>query len=782
MTFDEKFIDRNIAELCEIFDCTRGANINIARITPDLIDGLKPVQRRALYIMYLKDQGKNFRKVATIAGEAFGRVHPHAPKSLEDAIVGMEQEWHNSIPLIEGGGNYGGPSGDPAGASRYITARLSKYAHACFFEDWKDAVVDMTMGYDEETKEPLYLPAKYPNVLLNGCLGIGYGMASNLPCFNFREVVEATITLMMDEHAHIVLIPDSPTGADIIETDFAKLCEKGNGVYSMRCTYDIDDTNNTITITSLPYQITVNSIREKIADIKEKGGLAELINMNDMTGKSVDLQLVIRDDVNPYKFMKKLIKEIAGLEKSYPVNVTVTNDYETFDFSIKQLLLEWIRYRREQKRVVVSHKRTTLLAEQRTNDVKIFLMNKNNLDDTIKIFRSGRNRTDIEKKLIEKYRNSEIRMDSLQARVLSNLRMHELSIDSYEACLKRRDELEIELADVEKTLNEENGIDKLIIAELRDGIKRFGTNRKSNVIPYKISVHSEVEGACILQLSSDGNILRTVCTNAEEEPIPTDSNGFAVYVDNDASFIIIDEFGYHSYVKVKEIPVDTEVPLNRFMKKSLEGKIIAMLPVEIDSDLCCTLISKDGMLKKIRISEMGPSKKPCITLNKDDRIIRGLVTRARSAKDILVYTRDGMGQRLDPNLIRITSPTAKGGNGFKLSGDDEIIGCYTINPTENQYLFYMTSKGKARLNLIDYLPTRDSKHDSMVRLISLNDRDKLITVAGCNKFDKAQIFFDDGTNEIVEISKIEEGTMSSEPKKITSKNAVTTKVVKVKII
>ena len=1139
MIFDEKFIDHNIAELCENYDKIRGANVNIARISPDLIDGLKPVQRRALYVMYLKDKGRTFRKLATIAGEVFGRVHPHAPTAVESALVGLEQEWHNSIPLIDGEGNFGSChdvetqvltqagwkyfkditmndelasvnpedgtmifekptnitkyhytgnlirglhksldfavtpnhkmviskynkrkrefesynfidacelpnysglinkfyhkgnknelpiilraevivngnvlpeveipmdiwvqflgiyladgymtiedpndypykkihlcavtkdrkkkyyseilkgmginkewsesvkgfdifnkriweklesyglfgkksyekfipdfifkldysyiekflyafymgdgsrsgwhgstsywtssetmahqlqilslmsgkfctfyrrkprtvnlsdgrtiqsirdqfevyawsnknqsidkskhiseipydgmvycaevptyhtlitkrnerillsgncAGDPSGASRYIKARLSDYAYACFFEDWKDAVVDMVMAYDEETKEPLFLPAKYPNVLLNGCLGIGFGLASNVPPYNFREVVEACIQLMVDPDANIVLIPDSPTGADIIETDFAKLSDRGNGTYSMRCTYEVDDKLNQITITSLPYQITVNTIREKIADIKERGAMSELIAMNDMSGKAVDLRLIIRDDVNPYKFMKKLIKEVGGLEKSYPVNITVTNDYEMFDLSVKQLLVEWIKYRREQKRVVISHKRTTLLAEQRTNDVKIFLMNKSNLEDTIKIFRSSRNRLEIEQRLIETYKHSEIRMDSLQAKVLSNLRMHELSIDSYEACIKRRSELEKELEEVSKILDQENGIDKIIIAELRDGIKRFGSPRRSNVIPYKITVGSDIEGACTVQLSSDGIVLRREATNVYEEPIPADTNGFAVRVDNDAAFIIIDDNGFYSYVKVREIPLDTEVPINRFMKVNLNGNIIAMLPVDINSDLCCTLISKNGQLKKIRISDMTSSKKPCMMLDKDDKIIRGLVTKARSIKDILVYTKDGMGQRVDPNHLRITSPSAKGGNGFKLKGDDEIVGCYTINPEENQYLFYMTMKGKARLNLIDYLPTRDSKHDSMVRLISLNDRDRLVSVIGCNKLDKVQVFFDDGDNETIDINSIEEGTMSSEPKKVTSKNAVSTNVLKVRLL
>ena len=589
--------------------------------------------------------------------------------------------------------------------------------------------------------------------------------------------------LIADPNANIVLIPDSPTGASIIEGDFYKLTNSCNSRYSQRCTYEIDAENNVIRITSLPYLITVNDIRQKIADIKDKGGLSELIDMNDMTGVNVDLQLVIRDDVNPYKFMKKLIKSVSGLEKDYPVNIVVTNDYETFDYSIKDLLLRWIGWRREQKRVAINHRRTTLLAEQRTNDVKIFMLDKKNMNDVKEIYRTGRNRSEIEKRLVEKYHDSEIRMDSLQARTLSNLRMVDLSIEAYESYLKRRDEIAKELNEVEDTLKDDNGIDKIIIGELRDGAKRFGAPRKSNVIPYKISLGTEVAGVCILQLSSDGMITRRTATNVDEEPVPHDSNGFAVRVDNDSSFILIDNTGHHSFIKVKDLPIDVEVPVNRYSKQNLNGNIIAMLPVDIENDdMCCTLISKKGQLKKIRISEIGPSKKACIALSDGDTLVRGIITKSKSSKDILIYTKNGMGQRFDPNSVRITSINAKGGNGFKLKDDDEILGCYAISPEENRYILYMTTKGKARLNLIEYLPMRDSKHDAMVKLISLNDRDKLISVTGCNKFDKLQIFFDDGTDEVIEINTLPESTMSSDPKKVTSKNAVTTNIVKTKLI
>ena len=949
--WEEKFIDKNIAELAKSYDMIRGANINIARITPEITDGLKPVQRRSLYIMYMENKGKTKRKLASISGDTFGKIHPHSTTSIDDTIVGMEQPWHNNIPLVTGYGNWGtchsfdtevltkhgwklfknvtkydqlgsidpetrslifehptklisyhyegkiivgnhrsvdfmvtpdhnmliseyhpktktfsefkfvsadklplyfklmtnyrlgdklidiyskeilsddnkseiifsrtsvihkefyndmvycatmptyhtlitrrngkilisgNCNGDDAGASRYIQATLSEYSSACFFDDWKDAVVDMVVGADEKTKEPVYLPAKYPNVLINGCLGIGYGLSSNIPPFNFKEVVEACITLMHDPTANIVLIPDSPTGASIVEGNFISFADGTSGSYRMRCTYNIDAENNIITITSVPYLISLNNIRVKIADVKNKGGLPELVDMNDLTDTSIKLQLIIRDDVNPYKFMKKLIKEIAGLEKTYPVTLTITNNYETFDYSIKEILLRWIQYRREQKRLVVNNHRTNLIAEQRTNDVKIFILSGNNIEIVHKIFKNGRNRSDIERKLIDQYKDSEIHMDSIMARTLSDLRMVDLSIEAYESYLKRRDEIRKELLEVEEILSDEDGIDKLIVAELRDGAKRFGTPRKSNVVPYKISDGTEIAGVCILQLSSDGIITRKIATNVDEEPIPIDSNGFAVMVDNDSSFILIDETAHHSFIKVRDLPVDIEVPANRYSKQILTGNIIAMLPVNIeDTSKCCTLISKNGQLKRIRISDIGPSKKPVISLASGDKLVKGIVTKLKTTKDILVFTKNGMGQRFDPNIVKITSPLPKGSNGFKLKDDDEIIGCYAINPEENQYVFYMTAKGKARLNLLEYLSQRDSKHDAMLNLISLNERDKLVAVVGCNKFDKIQVFFDDCSDEIIEIEHIPESTMSSDPKKVTSKNAVTTNVVKIKVL
>ena len=774
----EKFIDKNIAELCTLYSATHGYSINLKRVVPDFIDGLKPVARRSLYIMFLKDQGKVFRKLASISGDITGRVHPHGGVSCEDCIVGMSRWWANTLPLIDGYGNWGNARGDEAAAPRYILAKLSDYAYDCFFSDWKEAAVDMVMAYDGETKEPLYLPAKYPNVLVNGTLGIGYAQSSMIPCFNFKEVIQATIKLIKNEDSHILLIPDSPTGCHIIEGDFQKICDRGIGTYSMRCTYEIDDEHNEIKITSLPYQVTMDTVTEKIADVKEKNGFPELMTMHDYSGTEIDLRLKIRDDVNPYKFLKKLIESVGGLERTYPVNITVTNDYKSYDFSVKGLLLEWINYRREQVRVVVTNKRTGLLAEQRTNDVKIFLLTKDNLTTTIQIFKNSRNRVEIEKNLIAKYHDSEIRMDSLQAKTLSEMKMYELSIESYEKCLARREELYKELKEVEDILNTDNGIDNLIISQLQEGVKKYGIPRKSSVVPKKISISTEVPGNCILQLSSDGIILRKSCSNLDEDPIPSDTNGFATVVDNDNAFVVVDENGKYAFVKVKELPVDQEVPLNRFIRHNL-GNIVGLLPYDIDSTQCCVLISANGIIKRIRIADIKPSKRPCIELLDKDKLIRAIVVNNNTKKDILIYTDKGMGQRFDPNAIKVTSINAKGGEGFRLV-DDSIVGCYLINP-DNEFLLYVTKKAKVRLNETKFLPQRVKKQDEMVNLIPIPDRDKLLSVIGVNKKDKVIVYYNDSETEKIEVKNLPVSTMSMAPNKVTKKNTVSSYLVKAKL-
>ena len=308
-----------------------------------------------------------------------------------------------------------------------------------------------------------------------------------------------------------------------------------------------------------------------------------------------------------------------------------------------------------------------------------------------------------------------------------------------------------ELKEVEDILNSDNGVDELIISQLNEGIKKFGVPRKSSIVPRKISINTEVPGNCILQLSSDGMITRRTCSNIDTDPIPTDSNGFATMVGNDNAFVVVDSNAHYAFVRVKELPVDQEVPLNRFIKHNL-GNIVGLLPYDIDSTQCCVLISANGIIKRSRIADFKPSKKPCIELLGDDKLIRAIVVNNNTKKDILIYTDNGMGQRFDPNAIRVTSINARGGEGFKLR-NDSIVGCYLINP-DNEFLLYVTKKAKVRLNETKFLPQRVKKQDEMVNLIPIPDRDKLLSVIGVNKKDKVTLYFNDSEIENINIKDI----------------------------
>lgn len=779
----ERVIKKNIALLCEEYDKVFGTNKNYRTSPSAISDGLKLVNRRLLYMMFLR-QGKSALKVETIDGAVIGALHSHGPTAVYNALINIAQPWKNNIPLIHVPDNVGTISGDPAGAARYISARISDYAWDCFFADWKYSIVDMTMGYDEKTKESVYLPAKYPNVLINGILGIGYGDNSNIPPFNFTEVVTATIKLMKNPEANVMLIPDSPTGCDIVESNFKKIFERGIGVYKMRCTYEIDAKNNIIRITSLPYQVNLsnskdsNGIIERIADIKEAGGLSELIGMADNTTKSIDLSLHIRKDVNPYKFMKKLIETIAGLQRDYCVNITVVDDYRSQDYSVRGILLEWIKYRREQKHIVLNNKLSILIADIRINDIMIFILSGNNIENTIKLFRSSKNKAEIERRLVEEYSNTEIHMDSLQAKTLSELRMYELSTETRDACIEKRETLKKELEELEEILNDPNGADKIIIEELQEGIKLYGSKRRSRIVPNKIDVTIQVDGSCYLYLSADGNIQRVEVTNEDADPVPLELNSFAVKVENDSAFIVIDEKGNYSLIKASDIPLDNEVPISRFTK-NISDKIAALVPYDIDSPACCTLISKYGSIKKFRVSELRPSKKPCMELLGEDSIISGIYTKdVMTKKNVLVFTDHGYGQVIDPNEVRLVGYSAKGINWFKLKTGDEIVGAYLVNDNL-PYLLYVTTKGKMRLNRSEFLPIRKNKGDEMIRLISLSDREKLLMVVGCLKSDSLEVFFSDDTSETIQVKSMKEQTMGSLPEKVVSKNMVSNNIVKV---
>jgi DNA gyrase subunit A len=272
--YDRNVIEENIGDKCTLLMKIFGANNNLMRHLPFLVDGLKPGERRILYALYAISKAGhtvNPKKVISLIGDVL-KLHPHGDMPVYDTIVKLAQDWQNTQCLIYGDGNFGSPMGDKAGAPRYIEAKLSYYAYKCFFEEFSPEIVDMVPSYNGEFMEPEFLPSKYPNVMISNMFGIGYGISCGLPNYNFKEVIELTMKLMDDPDLEdITILPDSPTSAFIIdEGQFPEICATGKGKFKMRGEIVIDEENNILTIKSTPLQVFTNDVKQDILHYRKK--------------------------------------------------------------------------------------------------------------------------------------------------------------------------------------------------------------------------------------------------------------------------------------------------------------------------------------------------------------------------------------------------------------------------------------------------------------------------------------------------------------------------------
>ena len=291
---NEVIKDRNMGEMCREDMIIFGANNNLMRHIPSFYDGLKPGERRILYTMFhdLKLSHKSkFKKVATIVGNTL-TYHPHGEIPVFNTLVKMAQPWETMMPLVDGYGNFGSSAGDPAAAGRYIEARLSYFAYKAYFEEFDTDTLDMVPNHTNDVFEPEYLPARYPITLVNGAFGIGYGLSCGIPPHNFKEVLEATITLLDDPSADIFLVPDIPSGAHIVDNgELRQICETGNGKLVMRGRIDLDEDNNILAIKSTPWMVSLNKV---LGDILELQDQKKIIGIKDIDNQGEEGNIDVR--------------------------------------------------------------------------------------------------------------------------------------------------------------------------------------------------------------------------------------------------------------------------------------------------------------------------------------------------------------------------------------------------------------------------------------------------------------------------------------------------------
>ena len=772
----EKVEIHNIADICKTWNQICGANKNLYRSVPSMVDGLKPGARRLLYTMYKEYNKNSFAKVATIVGSTL-KLHPHGDVAIADTLVAAAQSWNNSLPLIDGKGNFGSMMGDAHAAQRYPEAKMSEYAWDCFFKDFTDSNVDMRPSYDGRTVEPDVLPAKYPNALINGSLGIGYGLASNIPPYNFAEVMRATISLIKDPTANVYIVPDSPTGCLVVDdNNFASICNNGYGNYRMRGEVKISPQTNVVTIVSEPYQVASNNIKDKIIDLRESKVLPEVIDLKDRSNlkNGICIILTLKPDADPEKFVEKLYSKNTGLEKDYPVSIKLIDDFKDVDYTITSFLLEWIEYRRELKRTSFNFRLTKTLEAQQINDIMLFMLDKDNYEITMRILKSANNKADLAARIMSQY-SSILRMSSLQANTIADMRMHEFTKEAHALYRQKKIDLTEELDKINDVLNNPSKIDDIIINELTDGIKKFGTARKSKIISLTEDTVPNTEHVICVTPSG-------LCKKVD---ISSDYVGrmneafIAIRAFNRQLMYSFDDKGIATRFSISDIPnmdnSDAGIPLSRYASSSkFGGDIIALQQFydeysDIDNHYLI-FVTANGFAKKTPLSEIVGKKGSFVSIkvNDDDRLISVThYTTHKGAKDLIIFTKNGIGTRVDIDDIPINSRTSMGFRRINVPEHDEIAGANKIIPSD-EFVVYITRRGKLKLTELKYLP-KQKKREQLMQLIDIGN-DELIAIKSVSKNDDIAIFTRNAQTEIVSCNAIPVTTRIAQATKIV-KNA-----------
>lgn len=742
----EKYGDANIPDvdlgpLSEMYMCLFGVNINLQRAIPMVQDGLKPVQRRFLYQMYRFYKNTKVR-VSVIMGDLM-KLHPHGDQGLGDTIARMCQPFTNNIPFIEATGNAGNvTSGDDAAAPRYLDIVMPKFTLDVMFDEF-DGKVSMKPSYDDTTVEPFCFPARFPTILVNGTAGIGYTLSSEVPPFNLSEVADATIKLLKNPDAKIKLIPDLPTGCDIIVVN--------DDTFVMQSSFEVDMANYVITIKNTPYLKYLEKIDSDLRTIQDgPNPIKEILSADDESELlENDFRYVIRcKPCNLYKVIDTLFKRVSGFRDGISTRnmVVVDTDFTTKKYNTRQILCSWIQFRLAYKRGWFLRELVEKTAKYDMLKGKLFLLSTKNLDKTIKIFKSCKSRDEIIPALVKGY-NGDI--TTSQANYVSELRMWQLNAAEHDKTQKEIDELTESINYIREVVNDPEKIRDVIIDEIKTIKNKYGYPRRSKIINLDKQDSANIG---IVQILTDGSIVFAETENPEHlSSDVTPVSGDEV--------CLIDEYGYFIKVDTNKVPHDKPMTLTS-IGKTVMGKCVAAVS-NMSNNI--VMLSNKGRIKYMPIDRIpsNATRKPLIPLGSDEYIVSVLEVPDSTTSDILVYTNDGLGKRFQTaDLNKVLSVDAAG--QFILNGYD-VAGMFCIN-SKKPYLAYVTRLGRIRVNHSKFLTT-GKKFADPKPIITLSAQDDLIAVFCVDKDQSITLTHADSRVSTVNIDSLPVSTMSIPPER-----------------
>ena len=674
-----------------------------ARALPDVRDGLKPVQRRVLYSMIELNNGpdKPHRKCARIVGDTMGKYHPHGDCSIYGALVNMAQEWNTRYPLVDGHGNFGSEDGDGPAAMRYTEARLSKISMEMLADINKDTV-DFEPNFDETEKEPVVLPSRYPNLLVNGTSGIAVGMATNIPPHNLREVVDAVVKIMdnriledrdteIEEIMGIVKAPDFPTGGVILGTrGVEEAYRTGRGKIRVRAVTNIETLPNgksQIIVTELPYMVNKAKLIEKIADLhKEKriDGITDLRDESNREGTRVVIEL--RRDANANVILNQLYKH-TQMQDTFGVIMLALVDGQPKVLSLLDMLKCYIAH---QEDVVTRRTKYDLnKAEERDHILQGLLIAQDHIDEVIQIIRSSQTPQISKDRLIERFGLTDV-----QAQAIIDMRLRALTGLEHEKLEAEHQELLKKIAELKAILADEKRLLGVIRSELLVIKDKYGDDRRSKIgyDEFDISMEDMIPREnTIIAMTNLGYIKRMTVDNFKAQnrggrgikgmqTIEEDFIADLLMTTTHHYVMFFTNFGRVYRLKAYEIPeagrTARGTAIINLLQLAPEEKISAIIPVkDYEKDDNLFMVTRKGIVKKTPILEYSNVRKnglAAINLREDDELIEVKVTNADS--EIFLVTRDGMCIRFKETDVRNTGRTSMGVIGMTLSDNDEIVG------------------------------------------------------------------------------------------------------------
>ncbi len=780
MAENERIIPINIEEEMKSAYIDYSMSVIVSRALPDVRDGFKPVHRRVLYGMLDLGvtSGKPFKKSARIVGEVLGKYHPHGDSSVYDTMVRMAQEWSLRYPMVDGQGNFGSVDGDSPAAMRYTEARLQKIADE-MLADINKNTVDFQFNFDDSLQEPTVLPAKVPNLLINGTSGIAVGMATNMAPHNLREVIDGVVAyidnkdITIDELMKFVKAPDFPTGGIIYGYDGVKEgYESGRGRIIMRAKAEIETVGNDrerIIVTEIPYQVNKANMIERTAELvneKKIEGISDIRDESDREGMRIVYE--IKRDANAGVVLNNLFKYTA-LQTSFSFNNIALVKGRPMLLSLKELIQHFVEHRHE---VVVRRTKYELdEAEKRAHILEGLLIALDHLDEVISLIRSSKTPEEAKDGLMEKFGLSEI-----QAKAILEMRLRVLTGLERDKIKAEFDEL-MKLIAFLKNILEDEGVRMQIIkdelAEMRD---KYGDERRTEIVyaggTFRMEDMIENEEV-VITVSHAGYIKRTALSeyrvqgrggkgsmgsNSRDEDFIEH-----LFIASTHNYILFfTEQGRCHWLKVYEIPEGTRTSKGRAIQNliniSKEDKVKAFINVDNLTDeeylannyiIMCT---KNGTIKKTLLDAYSNPRVTginAITINEGDQLLEVLLTNGQA--EIVMALKSGRAIRFNESTVRPMGRTAAGVRGITLGGvTDEVIGMIGINDPATTVLVVSEKGYGKRSDIDDYRVT--NRGGKGVKTINITDKTgNLIGIKAVNETDQLMIINKSGLTIRMEV-------------------------------